>query len=160
VALSLGPVVGVIFFVGLISAAYPTCANALTSLTTSTCIDIVGIEKHNWDDQKKKKVRMNVTYVMAILFVLLIVAFNILKNDAVINMVYQIASYTYGPLLGLFMLGILTKAKINDKVVPYVCVAAPVICYLIENFVFSFGFSLIAVCAAITFFGLLIFRKK
>ena len=160
VALSLSPVVGVIFFVGLISAAYPTCANALTSLTTSTCIDIVGIEKHDWSDEKKKKVRMNVTYVMAALFVLLIVAFNILKNDAVINMVYQIASYTYGPLLGLFMLGILTKASINDKAVPYVCIAAPVICYVIENYLFSFGFSLIAVCAAITFFGLLIFKKK
>lgn len=160
VAFNLKAVVGVIFFVGLISAAYPTCANALTSLTTSTCIDLVGMEKRNWDDQKKKKVRQTVTYIMAALFVLLIIAFNILKNDAVINMVYQIAAYTYGPLLGLFMLGILTKVNIHDKVVPYVCIAAPVICFFIEKYVFSFGFSLIAVCAAITFFGLLLFIKK
>lgn len=160
VALSLSPVVGVIFFVGLISAAYPTCANALTSLTTSTCIDLVGIEKHGWDDNQKKKVRMNVTYIMAALFVVMICVFNVLKNDAVINMVYQIASYTYGPLLGLFMLGILTKVNIKDKMVPYVCVLAPVICFFIENYVFSFGFSLIAVCAGITMGGLLLFRKK
>ena len=160
VALTLGPVVGVIFFVGLISAAYPTCANALTSLTTSTCIDIVGIEKHNWDDNKKKKVRLNVTYLMAALFVIMICVFNVLKNDAVINMVYQIASYTYGPLLGLFMFGIFTKIKVNDKAVPYVCVISPAICFFIESYVFSFGFSLIAVCAGLTILGLLIFRKK
>ena len=160
VALTLGPVVGVIFFVGLISAAYPTCANALTSLTTSTCIDIVGIEKHGWDDDKKKKVRMNVTYIMAALFVLLICMFNVLKNDAVINMVYQIASYTYGPLLGLFMMGILTKMNVKDKAVPYICVISPALCFLIENYVFSFGFSLIAVCAGLTMLGLFIFKKK
>lgn len=160
VALTLGPVVGVIFFVGLISAAYPTCANALTSLTTSTCIDIVNIENRGWDDKKKNQVRLNVTYVMAALFVLFICLFNVLKNDAVINMVYQIASYTYGPLLGLFMLGILTKAQINDKVVPFVCILAPAICFVIESYVFSFGFSLIAVCAGLTFFGLLLFPKK
>ena len=160
VALSLGPIVGVIFFVGLISAAYPTCANALTSLTTSTCIDIVGIEKKGWDDKKKNSIRMLVTYVMAALFVLLICAFNILKNDAVINMVYQIASYTYGPLLGLFMMGILTKINVKDKAVPFICVVAPALCFVIENYVFSFGFSLIAVCAGITMLGLFIFKRK
>ena len=160
VALSLGPIVGVIFFVGLISAAYPTCANALTSLTTSTCIDIVGIEKKGWDDKKKNSVRMLVTYVMAALFVFLICAFNILKNDAVINMVYQIASYTYGPLLGLFMMGILTKINVKDRAVPFICVVAPALCFVIENYVFSFGFSLIAVCAGITMLGLFIFKRK
>lgn len=160
VALTLGPVVGVIFFVGLISAAYPTCANALTSLTTSTCIDLLGIEKKGWDEKKKSSVRMRVTCLMAVLFVVLIFMFNILKNDAVINMVYQIASYTYGPLLGLFMFGILTKMKTLDKAVPAICIASPVICFIIENYVFSFGFSLIAVCAGLTFLGLLLFKRK
>lgn len=160
VAFGLKPVVGVIFFVGLISAAYPTCANALTSLTTSTCIDLVGMEKKNWDDKKKKQVRQNVTFLMALLFVLLIIVFNAVKNDSVVNMVYQIAAYTYGPLLGLFMLGVLTKVNIKDKAVPYICIAAPVLSYVIDNYLFSFGFSLIAVCAGITFFGLLLFIKK
>ena len=103
---------------------------------------------------------MNVTYVMAALFVLMICVFNILKNDAVINMVYQIASYTYGPLLGLFMMGILTKINVKDKMVPYVCIVTPALCFLIENYVFSFGFSLIAVCAGLTMLGLFIFKKK
>jgi hypothetical protein len=75
-------------------------------------------------------------------------------------MVYQIASYTYGPLLGLFMFGILTKMKTVDKVVPAICIASPVICFIIENYVFSFGFSLIAVCAGLTFLGLLAFKRK
>lgn len=158
VAFNLKPVVGVIFFVGLISAAYPTCANALTSLTTSTCIDLVGIEKRNWSDSEKNNVKNIVTTVIAILFVILIIMFNVLKNDSVINMVYQIASYTYGPLLGLFMYGIITKATVNDKLVPAICILSPIICFVIEKFVFSFGFSLIAVCAGLTFFGLALAR--
>ena len=160
VAFALKPVVGVIFFIGLISAAYPTCANALTSLTTSTCLDIVGIENRNWDDKKKGDVRMKITLFMAVMFVLLIVMFNALKNDAVINMVYQIAAYTYGPLLGLFMFGILTKINVKDRAVPYICIAAPIISYVINNYVFNFGFSLIAVCAGLTVLGLLLFIKK
>ena len=161
VAFSLKPVVGVIFFVGLISAAYPTCANALTSLTTSTCIDIVGMDKRKeWNDKKKESVRKTVLMVMAVLFVVLIMFFNVVKNDAVINMVYQIAAYTYGPLLGLFLFGIFTKIKVLDKAVPVVCIAAPVICFILEKFVFSFGFSLIAVCALLTFAGLLLCRKS
>lgn len=161
VAFSLKPVVGVIFFVGLISAAYPTCANALTSLTTSTCIDIVGMDKRKeWDDKKKESVRKTVLMIMAVLFVVLIMFFNIVKNDAVINMVYQIAAYTYGPLLGLFLFGMFTKIKVVDKAVPVVCIAAPVICFILEKFVFSFGFSLIAVCALLTFAGLLLFRQS
>jgi len=161
VAFSLKPVVGVIFFIGLISAAYPTCANALTSLTTSTCIDIVGMDKRdNWDDKKKESVRKTVLMIMAVLFVILIMFFNVVKNDAVINMVYQIAAYTYGPLLGLFLFGIFTKINVVDKAVPVVCIAAPVICFVLEKFVFSFGFSLIAVCALLTFAGLLLFRKS
>lgn len=160
VAFNLKPIVGVIFFVGLISAAYPTCANAITSLTTSTCIDIVGMDKRNWNDKKKKQVRQIVNIIMAVLFVLLIIVFNILKNDAVINMVYTIASYTYGPLLGLFMFGILTKKHIADKAVPYVCILSPVICYFLQTMVFDFGFALIVVCALLTFAGLAMFVKK
>ncbi len=160
VAFALKPFVGVIFFIGLISAAYPTCANALTSLTTSTCIDLIGLDKKDWSDDKKKKVRLNVTYVLAILFILLIIVFNILKNDAVVNMVYQIAAYTYGPLLGLYMFGLLTKINVRDRAVPYICVAAPIMSFFINKYIFNFGFSLIIVCAALTVLGLLVFKKK
>ena len=164
VAFSLRPVVGVVFFVGLISAAYPSCANAITSLTTSASIDLIGMEKREWDEQKKKKVRQTVNVIMAILFVILMVAFNALKSDSVINMVYAIASYTYGPLLGVFMYGILTKWNTCDKAVPFICVIVPVICYCIQNSVFgwgyNFGFALILVIAALTFLGMMLFSKK
>ncbi len=161
VAFAFKPAVGVIFFIGLISAAYPTCANALTSLTTSTCIDLVGLDKRDdWSDDKKQKVRHQVTFIVAVIFILLMIMFNYAKNDAVINMVYQIAAYTYGPLLGLFMFGLLTKINIKDKAVPYVCVVAPVLSYVINTYVFNFGFSLIAICAGLTVAGLLLFIKK
>ncbi|MDR2126692.1 MAG: sodium:solute symporter [Prevotellaceae bacterium] len=160
VAFSLKNIVGIFFFTGLISAAYPTCANALTSLTTSSCIDILNMEKRQWDEKTKKTVRMIVMFLLATLFILLILIFNDMKGDAVINMVYQIAAYTYGPLLGLFMFGIITKIQTVDKAVPAICIVVPVICFIIEKYVFSFGFSLILICAALTFAGILIFSKK
>jgi Na+/proline symporter len=160
VAFGLKTIVGIFFFIGLISAAYPTCANALTSLTTSSCIDILNMEKREWDEKTKKLIRMIVMFLLATLFVLLILVFNDMKGDAVINMVYQIAAYTYGPLLGLFMFGILTKMKVIDRVIPVICITVPVLCFVIEKYVFSFGFSLILVCAALTFAGMLIFPKK
>lgn len=153
VAFNLKPIVGIIFFVGLISAAYPSCANAITSLTTSTCIDLIELDKREWAEQKKKKVRLYVNILMAVLFVLLIIVFNYVKNDAVINMVYTLASYTYGPLLGLFMFGILTKRAVCDKAMPLVCIASPIISYVLQAYVFDFGFALILVCAALTFLG-------
>ncbi len=164
VALNLRPIVGVIFFIGLISAAYPSCANAITSLTTSASIDLLGMEKREWTDRKKKQVRQVVNIIMAVLFVLLMVAFNYLKSDSVINMVYAIASYTYGPLLGVFMYGILTKRSTLDKAVPAICVLVPILCYCIQNKVFGwgydFGFALILVIAALTYCGMLCFSKK
>ncbi|MDR2293536.1 MAG: sodium:solute symporter [Prevotellaceae bacterium] len=159
VAFSLKAIVGIFFFIGLISAAYPTCANALTSLTTSSCIDIINMEKRDWDEKTKKLVRMIVMFLLATLFVLLILIFNDMKGDAVINMVYQIAAYTYGPLLGLFMFGIITKVKAFDRAVPFICITVPILCFVIEKYVFHFGFSLILVCAALTFAGILIFSK-
>jgi len=160
VAFSLKTIVGIFFFVGLISAAYPTCANALTSLTTSSCIDILNMEKREWNDKTKKLVRMLVMFLFATVFVLLILIFNDLKSDAVINMVYQIAAYTYGPLLGLFMFGILTKVKVFDKAVPAVCIIVPILCFIIEKYIFSFGFSLILVCATLTFAGMLALTNR
>ncbi len=157
VAFSLKPIVGIVFFIGLISAAYPSCANAITSLTTSACIDLVGIESKKWDDKKKKKTRLYINILMALLFVLLIIAFNYLKNDAVINMVYTIASYTYGPLLGLFMYGIITKLPTVDKAVPIICILSPLVCYFIQTKIFDFGFALILVIALLTFALLALF---
>ena len=162
----LGPLASLCFFIGIISAAYPTCANALTSITTSVCIDLIEIDKRpGWSEARRKRVRMVVQMLVAMTFFGLIIAFGILKNDAIINMVFKIASFTYGPLLGLFLFGIYTPIKVRDRLVPVVCVLAPVLCYLIEScmktlYHFEFDFSLLLVNAALTMIGLLCIRQS
>ena len=162
----LGVFAGLIFIIGLISAAYPSADGALTSLTTSFCIDIVGMnKKENWNEQKKKKVRYAIHFSLAFLFLLLIIFYNLVKNDAVIDLVYAVASYTYGPLLGFFFFGILTKYQVRDKMIPVVAILSPMCCYLLdfllyEYFKFGFGFTLLILNGLLTFFGMWIFRKK
>jgi len=172
----LGTFVGICFFIGLISAAYPACANALTALTTSTCIDLIGLEKRtDWDDRYKKRVRFLVQFVITIWFLDVILIVNVLKNDALINIVYAVASYTYGPLLALYMFGLFTRRKVRDLCVPAICIAAPLLCFGIEYFnilgyiigcckgkavAFSFGFSLLLVNAGLTLIGLYLFSTK
>ena len=160
----LGPPAGLCFFIGIISAAYPTCANAMTSITTSICIDMIEMNKRQtWSETRQKQVRMLVQLLVAAVFLGLIVSFDILKNDAIINMVFKIAAYTYGPLLGLFLFGISTPLKVRDRFVPAICVCSPLLCYLIESctkslYNFEFGFSLLLVNAALTMIGLLCVR--
>ncbi len=162
----LGTVVGLIFIIGLISAAYPSADGALTSLTTSFCIDIVGMNKRDdWSEKHKKKIRYIIHLSFAALFLLLIIFFNAVKNDAVINLVYAVASYTYGPLLGFFFFGILTKYQVKDKAMPFIAVASPLLCfasdYLCKTCLgFSFGFSLLILNGLFTFLGMYLFRKK
>ena len=175
----LGPYVGICFFIGLISAAYPACANALTALTTSTCVDLIGLEKKTgWNDKRKKRVRIFVQCVITALFLAIILLVNVLKSKAVITIVYQVAAYTYGPLLALYMFGLLTKRKVRDVCVPTVCVMAPLLCLGIEYFnvigriadcfrasdaeplKFSFGFALLLVNAGLTWLGLLLCSKS
>jgi len=175
----LGTFVGICFFIGLISAAYPACANALTALTTSTCIDLIGLEKRTtWNDNDKKRVRIFVQCVLTLLFLGVILIVNVLKNDALINIVYDVASYTYGPLLALYLFGLFTQRKVKDVCVPAICIAAPLICLGIVYFniighiadcfrsadpdrpPFSFGFALLLVNAGLTLIGLFLFSKK
>ena len=163
--------VGMCFFIGLISAAYPTCANALTALTTSVCIDLIGLEKRtNWTDKRKKHVRYAVQCVITLLFLGIILLVNALNNEAIVLLVYKVASYTYGPLLALYMFGLFTKRRVNDACVPLICIVAPLICFAVEYYnligtviglytgdeeaKFSFGFSLLLVNAALTTLGL------
>lgn len=157
----LGTFAGLCFFIGLISAAYPSCANALTSITTSVCIDLVELDQRPaWSDQKKKQVRMYAQIATTLVFLALIIMFYYVKNDAIIIMVFQIATYTYGPLLGMFLFGIFTKIKVHDPAVPFICVCAPALCFVYENYLsgytgFKFGFSLLLVNAALVMLGLL-----
>ncbi len=161
----LGPIVGLIFFIGLISAAYPSADGALTSLTTSFCIDMLGMQKKDWTEVKKRKVRYIVHFSFAALFLLLIIFYNVVKNDAIINLVYAVASYTYGPLLGLFFFGILTKYQVKDKATPYIAILSPILCFALDFifqqcFNFGFGFTLLIFNGLFTFAGLWLCRKK
>lgn len=160
----LGPFAGLVFIIGLISAAYPSADGALTSLTTSICIDMVGMDKKtDWDEQKKKKVRYIIHLSMAFLFLLLIIFYNAVKNDAIINLVYAVASYTYGPLLGFFFFGILTRYQVRDKMMPVVAILSPLCCFALDVlfqawFDFGFGFTLLIVNGTLTFAGMWLFR--
>ena len=172
----LGVFAGICFFVGLISAAYPSCANALTALTTSVCIDLVGLEKRTgWSEKRKKHFRHAVQCVITLLFLAIILLVNALNNDAIVNLVYSIASYTYGPLLALYIFGLYTKRCVKDVCVPVICIVAPLICLVVERYnligliigqctgnetTFSFGFSLLLVNAALTTLGLFLCGRK
>ena len=162
----MGLYAGTFFLIGLISASYPSAANALTSLTTSFCVDILKFEKRNDIDDGRKVVLRNTVHAgFAFLFFSIIVVLYIVSNDAVINLVYKLVAYTYGPLLGFFLFGILTKWRIVDKAAPYIAIASPILCFGINwitatFFNFELGFTLLIVNGALTFFGMWLFRIK
>lgn len=163
---NLGLVVGIFFLIGLISASYPSAGNALTALTTSFCVDFAHFTtRTDLSDSQKFVYKNKIHAIFAALFVIIIVALYVLSNDAVVNLVYKLASYTYGPLLGMFFFGIFTKLKVKDGASPYIAVAAPVLCLIINKvcmslFGFDLGFTLLIVNALLTVIGLYLFRKK
>jgi len=163
----LGPVAGVVFFIGLISAAFPSADGALTSLTTVVSIDFLGLnKKDNLSEATKTKIRYCVHVTIALVFFVCILIFNALNDRAVIDKIYTIAGYTYGPLLGLYAFGLYTKRKVNDKMTPVIAVLSPVICYILninsEEWFngYKFGFEMLLVNGFLTFMGLLIFSRK
>ncbi len=163
----LGPFAGIVFIIGLISAAYSSADSALTALTTSFCIDFLGFkEKKYLTEKKKEKTRYIVHLFFAALLLLVIIGFGMINNKAIIDELYTVAGYTYGPLLGLFSFGLFTKFNIKDKFVPVVCILSPVICYFLsansENLFngYKFGFELLIVNGIITFLGLILLCKK
>ena len=162
----LGSFAGLVFIIGLISAAYPSADGALTSLTTSFCVDILGLNKKTeLDEKKKKRIRYYVHFSFAFLLFLVIVLFNSINDQAVVGKLFTVAGYTYGPLLGLFAYGLFTKNAVKDKWVPVVCVLSPIICYILnDNSVqwlkgYKFGFELLILNGIITFIGLVLLRK-
>lgn len=171
----------IIFILGLIAAAYSSADSTLTALTTSFCIDFLNFEKVQRSPEEEKKTRTYVHIGFSVLTLVVIVLFHAWNNDAVINKLFVAAGYTYGPLLGLFAFGILTPFKLREiidlsvyawgsklpaplqriNMVVIICLAAPVLSYIIEMnsaklfFGFTFGFLIIALNGLITFLGLL-----
>ena len=163
----LGPVTGVIFLIGLLSAAYSSADSALTSLTTSFNVDFLNINKRNDLSVKQKtRIRKIVHTIIAVFLVFVIIGFKMINDKAVIDKLFTIAGYTYGPLLGMFAFGIFTKLIVKDKWVPLIAILSPIFCYFIsENseYLFNgykFGFELLILNGILTFIGLLIVSKK
>ncbi len=153
----LGPVVGIVFLIGLISAAFPSADGALTSLTTSFSIDFLGLNKKNLDEKKLKQTRYKVHLSFALLLLVIIVVFRAVNDQAVIGKLLTIAGYTYGPLLGLYSFGLFTKLKVNDKLVPFIAVLSPIICYLLSMYSkqlfngYELGYELLIINGMLTF---------
>lgn len=154
---SLGSLVIVLFTIGIVAASFSSADSAMTALTTTWCVDIM--EKK--DDERLRKC----THLgFALLFVVFILAFRALNSTSVIDAIYIICSYTYGPLLGLFAFGLFTRWQVKDRYVPYIAIISPVICFAIETITrqttgYEFGYELLMVNGLLTFVGLYLCRK-
>ncbi len=163
----LGPFAGIVFIIGLISAAYSSADSALTALTTSFSVDFLGIKRRkNLSEKQKINIRYLVHICIAIVLLFVIIFYRLINDKAIIDKLFTIAGYTYGPLLGLFAFGLFTKFSIRDKFVPVIAVFSPVVCYILsinsEKWFngYKFGFELLILNGLITFIGLLIISKS
>ncbi len=144
-----GGVVSILFVIGILAASFSSADSALTSLTTCYCVDI----RHRQDDER---LRRRVHIVMCVCFAAFILLFDALNSKSLIDAIYTIVSYTYGPLLGLFAFGLFTKGEVCDKFVPYICVASPLLCYAIDQiakqqFGYHFGYELLLLNGLLTY---------
>jgi Na+/proline symporter len=155
------PYLSIIFILALISALFPSADGAITALTSSFCIDILGLQRNkNWSEDQQKKIRKRTHLIFALVFLIMVMAFKWIDNKSTIDLLLKIASYTYGPLLGLFAFGILTKRSINNTLVPVICVLSPILCLVLDYFQaqlfgdFRIGQELLIINGGITFIGL------
>jgi SSS family transporter len=155
---------GIVFVLGITAAAYSSADSTLTALTTSFCYDFLEIEK-KYEKEKQPAVRKKVHLVFTGVMFLVILLFRWINDQSVINAVFIIAGYTYGPLLGLYAFGLFTKWQVKDKIVPYLAVAAPVVTFLIDINSeallggYRFGFERLILNGLLMFGGLMLIRK-
>ena len=156
---SLPAVVGVLFVLGIVAAAYSSADSALTALTTSFTLDILGMKTQ---DPAIVRVRKWVHLGIAVVFILLIIVFEKIQSGSVIDVVYQVASYTYGPLLGMYAFGMITKRTVRDGWIPLICILSPLTCFVLNYYSvdlfggYKFGFELLIYNGLLTATGLLI----
>ncbi len=146
-----------LFVLGIVAAAFSSADSALTSLTTIFCVDIMEQKDNEW-------LRKRAHLAMCVVFILFILFFKTVNSTSLIDAIYILCGYTYGPLLGLFAFGLLTKRQVNDRLVPYVAVASPLLCYAIDYGVgastgYHFGYELLMLNGLLTFIGLWLSKK-
>jgi Na+/proline symporter len=150
---------GIVFLLGLTAAAYSSADSALAALTTAFCVDFLGMDKNQTTNDNSTRIKVHIAFSVLLIFV--VWAFDKLGDDSVINQIFTLAGYTYGPLLGMFSFGLLTKVKVKDELVPIVCVFSPIATYIIGKYApiylgYTFGFELLLMNGIITFVGLFI----
>lgn len=155
----LGYTVLVLFTIGIIAAAFSSADSALAALTTSFCIDLLNISRY--PEQKAQRIRKLSHLLISVVFIACMLAFKAIDSPSVIDMIYVLASYTYGPLLGLFCFGLFTRRQPRDRFVPYIAIASPVTCYLLSLLIssttgYQFGYEILMVNGLLTFIGLLL----
>jgi SSS family transporter len=159
----LGLGVGIFFLLGITASSYASADSALAGLTTSFCIDFLNFK--NKEEAQKKREKFIVHVAFSLLFLIVILIFKEINRRSVIDAVLSIAAFTYGPLLGLFSFGILTKRQVRDRLVPVICLISPVICYIInENSAkwlngYEIGLEVLLINGAITFLGLFLISR-
>ena len=157
-------IVGVVFVLGLISSTYSAAGSALTALTTSFTVDILnGPERY--DERRLTRVRRTVHVVMAVIMGLSIVAFDLFSDDSTINLIYKVVSFTYGPILGMFVFGMFTRWRIRGRYMPFIAVASPLLSALLqyaarECFDYHIGFELLVYNAIITMAGMMLVVRR
>lgn len=159
----LGFPVLVFFTIGIVALSFSSADSALAALTTSVCVDLLGVEKKKEEDAKR--MRNIVHFLVSAFFVLIILLIEALQQDSLIVIIFKLASYTYGPLLGLFALGLFTKIRVKDSYTPIVCIVAPLLCLLLEyylnyEYAYKVGYEILMVNALLTMLGLLFITTK
>ncbi len=161
------PAMSIIFIIALISALFPSADGAITALTVTFCIDILGMQRRqDWNEAKKKSIRQRIHIGFALVFLLFVMVYKWIDNPSMIGVILKVAAYTYGPLLGLFTFGIVLKRNVLDKWVPLVCIISPLLCLIIDLNqkalfgAFEIGLELLIINGLITFIGLLLISKK
>jgi len=158
------PFLGIVFILGIVAAAFSSADSALTALTTAVCVDFLNVDIDK-NDIKSKRLRKLVHIGISVIVIIVILIFYEINDKSVISQVFKAAGYTYGPLLGLFTFGLITKFKIRDKFVPIVAVISPIICYIVNSNSekwfngYKFGFEILILNGLLTFIGLLIISK-
>ncbi len=156
--ISQSSLIPVLFTIGIVAASFSSADSALTAMTTSYCVDI---RERQGDERLRKRVHI----LMAVVFAVLILMVDAVNSTSVIDAIYILCSYTYGPLLGLFAYGLLTKRGVNDRWVPYIAVASPLICFALDKIVasttgYQFGYELLMLNGLLTFFGLWLSARR
>ena len=162
---ALGTFVVFPFTIGITAAALSSADSAMTSLTTSICVDVLRIEQDGVEPAKALRIRHRVHVAVALAFALCIAVFHIVGSGTIIDTIYRLAGYTYGPLLGLFCFGLFTRRKANDRAVPYIAVASPLACAALDYLApllwnYRFSYELLLLNAALTFIGLLLTSRR